>query len=122
MIVIEIKISITNSYKNHKKFDSNNKEKYKTHLLLDISNNPAGNIIFNRNENNQVLVPPEKENKSCNKYTFNESNNNININNIKKKKNTFKIHLGKKNEIKVMNTNININLNNQFNKDRKSVV
>ena len=111
---ISINNSITNSYKNNKKIDSNNKEKYKTHLLLDISNNPTGNIIFNRNENNQILVAPEKENKSCNKYTFNESNNNININNMKKKKNTFKIHLGRKNEIKVMNTNININLNNQF--------
>ena len=113
--IISINNTITNSYKNYKKIDSNNKEKYKTHLLLDISNNPKGNIIFNRNENNQVLMPPEKENKSCNKYTFSESNNNININNNKKKKNTFKIHLGRKNEIKVMNTNININLNNQFN-------
>ena len=113
--IISINNTITNSYKNYKKIDSNNKEKYKTHLLLDISNNPKGNIIFNRNENNQVLMPPEKENKSCNKYTFSESNNNININNNKKKKNTFKIHLGRKNEIKVMNTNININLNNQCN-------
>ena len=113
--IISINNAITNTFKNKGKLDTSNKEKYKTLLLLDVSNNPPG-TIYNRNENNQFVIPPEKENKSCNKYTFNEYNliNDDDINNKKKK--NFKIHLGRKNEIKIMNTNININLNNKINK------
>ena len=101
---------INNLFKSNKKI--NNKEKFKTLLLLDIQNMPNGNAIYNRNIDNQVIIPVERENKSCNKYTF-KGNNNINLNN--KKKNNIKIHLGGKKEIKVMNTNININFKNKFN-------
>ena len=110
--IISIKNATANKFKNHKKMDPNKKEKYKTHLLLDIGNNQNGNIIYNRNGNNQIIIPQEKENKSCSKYTFNGYND-VNLPNQKKKK-TFKLHLGNKNQIKVMNTNININLNNQL--------
>ena len=113
--MLSINNAITSSFNNLNKMDSNNKEKYKTHLLLDMTNNPNGNMIYNRNDNNQIIIPVEKENKSCNKYTFSEYNN-ININNNNNKSKTkFRLHLGKKKEIKVMNTNININLNNKFN-------
>ena len=114
--IISINNGVSTTYKTHKKMDPNKKEKYKTHLLLDITNNQNGNIIYNRNGNDKIIIPPERENRSCNKYTFNGYNNLImdNNNNNHKKKKTFKIHLAGKNEIKVMNTNININLNNQL--------
>ena len=96
-----------NSIKSNK-FNKNNKQKYKTHILLDMANNINGNIIYNKNDDENIIIPTEKENKSCNKYTFNGYNN---LNNNKK---AFKINLNGKNEIKVMNTNININLNNQI--------
>ena len=115
--IIAINNDITNSFKNpsHNKLDPNKKEKYKTHLLLDVSSNPPG-LVYNRNESNQFIVPPEKENKSCNKYSFNGYNyiNNDTNNDNNKKKNKLKLHLNRKNEIKVMNTNININLVNKF--------
>jgi hypothetical protein len=110
--IISIKNATTGKYKTHKKMDPNKKEKYKTHLLLDIGNNQNGNIIYNRNGNNKIIIPQEKENKSCSKYTFNGYNDPKMLN--QKKKQTFKLHLGNKNQIKVMNTNININLNNQL--------
>ena len=110
--IISIKNATNGKFKTHKKMDPNKKEKYKTHLLLDIGNNQNGNIIYNRNGNNQIIIPQEKENKSCSKYTFNGYND-ANLPNQKKKQ-TFKLHLGSKNQIKVMNTNININLNNQL--------
>ena len=111
--IIEINNEVQNALKNHKKMNSNNKEKYKTHLILDISSNPN----YKRNEKNEVVEPPKRETKSCNKYSFNGYNN---INNNKKQK-TFKIHLGRENKIRIMNTNININLNNQVNKRKFTI-
>lgn len=68
-----------------KKWIQIKKEKYKTHLLLDIGNNQNGNIIYNRNGNNQIIIPQEKENKSCSKYTFNGYND-ANLPNQKRSK------------------------------------
>jgi hypothetical protein len=113
---IEINNDIISEFKknkhNHNKIGTSKKEKYRTHLLLDVSNNPAG-LIYNRNDSNQYIIQTEKENKSCNKYSFNGYNivGNYNHHDSKKK---FKMFLGRKNEIKIMNTNININLNNKF--------
>ena len=106
-------LSIKNNlFKNNKKKDLNKKDKYKTHILLDIQNNQNTKNIFNRNRENEVIIPPEKENKSCNKYSFIGYNN---INNNSKTKRNIKIHLGQKKDIKIMNTNININVNNKIN-------
>ena len=97
-----------NIYKdNFKKLNSHNKDKFKTHLLLDVQNNPkANNLVKN---NNQVIIPANKESKSFNKYTVKDYDNF----NTKFKK--FKFNKG---DIKIMNTNININFNNNL-KTRK---
>ena len=106
--IITIKNNTSN---NNKKIDLNKKEKYKTLLLFDLQNNKNFNNLFKRNGENQVIIPPEKENKSCNKYSFNGYTNSINNN---KKKKNIRIHLGENKEIKIMNTNININVNNKI--------
>jgi hypothetical protein len=110
--IISIDNDLTKKFKDHNKIDKNKKEKYKTLILLDNPNNTSG-TIFNRNNSNKYIIPQEKENKSCNKYTYHEQNLISDNNNNEKKKN-FKIHLSRKNKIKIMNTNININLNNKF--------
>jgi len=112
--ILTVNDTITNTFKNHIKIDPNKKDKYKTLLLLDISNNPKWNILFKRNGNNP-LMKKEKENKSCNKYTSTGYINNVsNSKDKNKSKNDLKIHLNGKNNIKIMNTNININLNNHI--------
>ena len=94
--------NIKTNFKNYEKLNPNYKEKFKSHLLLEISNNPNINNIF-RNTNNATVIPPNKETKSLNKYTINDKDN---INN--KKRNNIKIN---KNQIKIMNTNNNKNIN-----------
>ena len=106
--IIKIKNNTSN---NNKKIDLNKKEKYKTLLLFDFQNNKNLNNLFKRNGENEVIIPPEKENKSCNKYSFNGYTNSINNN---KKKKNIRIHLGENKKIKIMNTNININVNNKI--------
>jgi len=97
-----------NIYKdNFKKLNSHNIDKFKTHLLLDVQNNPIGNNLLKNN--NQVIIPANKDSKSFNKYTVKDYDNF----NTKFKK--FKFNKG---DIKIMNTNININFNNNL-KTRK---
>ena len=110
--IIGTKNTITKSFKEHTKIEKDKMEKYKTLLLLDAPNITSG-TVYNRNNSNKFIMPREKENKSCNKYTYNENNLINNGNNTKKK--NYKIYLGRKNETKIMNTNININLNNKLN-------
>ena len=83
---------------NHKmkKLKIMNKEKFRTHLLLDFSNNLNINNIF-RNINNQIPIIRNKETKSFNKY-----DNSKNMNILKENKK----------EVKILNTNINLNNNN----------
>ena len=117
--IMEINNAIK-TFKKHKKLNSNNKEKYKTNLLLNIiQNNNIGDIDYNRKEVNKNFIPFERENKSYNKYTFNE-NDNISKNS-NKKNSKIKIHLGKRKEIRIMNTNININLKHKL-KNRKFTI
>ena len=83
------------------KLKLNNKEKFRTHLLLDYNTNQNLNsIIINKNSN--IPIIGNKETKSLNKYTLNE-NDNSNINKKMKKLKTNSI------EVKILNTNINLN-------------
>jgi hypothetical protein len=92
------------------KLKLNNKEKFRTHLLLDYNTNQNLNsIILNNNSN--IPIIGNKETKSLNKYTLNE-NDNSNINKKMKKLKANSI------EVKILNTNIN--LNNCLNKYIKS--
>lgn len=97
-----------NIYKNnYKKLNSHNKEKFKTHLLLDVQNNQNGNNLLSNN--NQVIIPANKDSKSFNKYTVKDYDN------FSTKFKKFRFNKG---DIKIMNTNININFNNNL-KPRK---
>ena len=97
-----------NIYKNNfKKLNTHNKEKFKTHLLLDVQNNLNGNNILKNN--NQIIMPTNKESKSFNKYTVKDYDN------FNSKFKKFRFNKG---DIKIMNTNININFNNNL-KTRK---
>ena len=89
-----------NNFKNIEKLKLNNKEKFKTHLLLEYNNNPNLNTIFLNKNNIPTII--NKETKSLNKYITNEYDKNLE----KKLK-----HFDKnKNEVKILNTNININM------------
>ena len=73
-----------------KKLDKNSREKYKTNLVLDMHNNSQGaNKIVLHTEHNQKNI-----------------NNKNDINNINNK--IFKINLGNKNNIKLLNAKINL--------------
>ena len=88
-----------NKIKNNEKLKLNNKEKFKSHLLLDFYNDKnLDNIFLNSNKITKQL---NKETRSHNKYTFNEYDINKKMKYLNKNKN----------EIKIMNTNININMN-----------
>ena len=94
---------INNIFKENLKLKKNNKEKYRSHLLLDFLNNLNINNIF-KNTNEQMPILINHESKSLNKYN-------------KTKK--MKILKTDKNEYKNINSNINIKeiLNN--NKSKK---
>ena len=81
-----------NNFKNVEKLN-NNKDKFKTHLLLDLANNQ---------NNNLVGITTNKETKSFNKYTTKDYES------LNRKLKKFKLNNG---EIKIMNTNINMNIN-----------
>ena len=81
-----------NNFKNTEKLN-NNKDKFKTHLLLDLANNQ---------NNNLVGISTNKETKSFNKYTTKDYES------LNRKLKKFKLNNG---EIKIMNTNINMNIN-----------
>ena len=89
------------NFKLNEKLKNQNKEKFKSHLLLDFTNNSNVNNLF-KDKNNKISILANKEAKSLNKYT--ENNNNTH----NKKMNNFKIN---KNEVRIMNTNINLNMN-----------
>ena len=99
-------IKVQNIITLNNKLNKNNKEKFKTHLLLDAFNNQTGNHIF---KNNQIIIPTNNESKSFNKYVIKENDNMS-----KNKKKKLKINNG---DLKIMNTNIN--LNTKFLKTRK---
>ena len=99
-----------NNFKFNEKLKNSNKEKFKSHLLLEYNPN-VNNLI--KSTNNQIQIFANKEAKSLNKYTENNNNNNHN-----KKINNFKIN---KNEVRIMNTNINLNMNIKNNSKSKKI-
>ena len=92
-------IHTKNDKSGHKKIERNSKEKYKTHLILDMLNNSEGT-------NRIVLQTEQNQNNMINKHI---NKNNLNINNNNK---IFKINLGHKNDIKILNTKFNLNKQN----------
>jgi hypothetical protein len=86
-------VQIKNTNSKNKRIDKTQKEKYKTHLILDMPEN-------NTETSHKIILNTEHNNKSSNKY------NNININH---NKNRLKINLGEKNNIKILNQNLNKN-------------
>ena len=99
--------NVQNKIRNNLK-NTDNKEKFKSHLLLEFTKN---SILNNIQLNNNKASLDNKDTKSLNKYTANEFNKNLN----KKMKYFYK----NKNEVKILNTNINIDLNNNNAKSRK---
>ena len=91
-------IKNNNNNSKNKRIDKSQKEKYKTHLILDIPNN------ITNESNHKIILNTEHNNinKSENKY-----NNNLNINHNNKSK--LKLNLGEKKNIKLLNQNINKN-------------
>ena len=98
--------NLKKKFKNYDKLNPAYKEKFKSHLLLEISNNPNLTNLFKNITNNATVIPANKETKSYNKYTVSDNNNkknnlmfnknqnnmnNINLNkeNLKSKKMTF---------------------------------
>ena len=94
---------INNIFKENSKLKTNNKEKYRSHLLLDFLNNLNINNIF-KNTNEQMPILINHESKSLNKYN-------------KTKK--MKILKTDKNEYKNINSNINIKAILNNNKSKK---
>ena len=86
-------VQIKNTNSKNKRIDKTQKEKYKTHLILDMPEN-------NTETSHKIILNTEHNNKSSNKY--NNINNNHN-------KNRLKINLGEKNNIKILNQNLNKN-------------
>jgi hypothetical protein len=85
---------IQNDNPKHNKIDKSLKERFKTHLVLDMNNSAGANKIIMQTENNI------------------KKTNNMNSNNKNNSKN-YKINLDNKNNIKLLKANININKNNQ---------
>ena len=96
---LQNKLIQNNKIKNNEKLKVNNKEKFKSHLLLDFYNAQNLNNIFLNS--NKISKQGNKETRSLNKYNFNDYDINKKMKNLNKNKN----------EIKIMNTNININMN-----------
>ena len=85
---------IQNEKPKSKKDDKSLKEKFKTHLILDMN--------YNTENSNRIVFKTEHNQK-------NSSNKNNNLNNQM----NFKINLGNKNNIKLLKANINSNKQNQ---------
>ena len=102
--------NIQNKIKSNLK-NGDNKEKFKSHLLLEYSNNQNLNNIFLNKKCKPII--DNKDAKSLNKYTIKEYD--------KKLDKYMKYFNKNKNEVKILNTNININkyLNNNNIKSRK---
>ena len=83
---------IQNDNPKHKKIDKSLKERFKTHLVLDMNNSAGANKIIMQTENNTKKM------------------NNMNSNNKNK---NYKINLDNKNNIKLLKSNVNNNKNNQ---------
>ena len=85
---------IQNDNSKHRKMDKSLKERFKTHLVLDMNNSAGTNKIIMQTEHNL------------------KNTNNINENKNKNTHKNYKINLDNKN-IKVLKANINLNKNNQ---------
>ncbi len=83
---------IQNDNPKHKKIDKSLKERFKTHLVLDMNNSAGANKIIMQTENNTKKM------------------NNMNSNNKNK---NYKINLDNKNNMKLLKSNVNNNKNNQ---------
>ena len=83
---------IQNDNPKHKKIDKSLKERFKTHLVLDMNNSAGTNKIIMQTENNTKKM------------------NNMNSNNKNK---NYKINLDNKNNMKLLKSNVNNNKNNQ---------
>ena len=83
---------IQNDNPKHKKIDKSLKERFKTHLVLDMNNSAGANKIIMQTENNTKKM------------------NNMNSNNKNK---NYKINLDNKNNIKLLKSNVNNNKNNR---------
>ena len=83
---------IQNDNPKHKKIDKSLKERFKTHLVLDMNNSAGANKIIMQTENGTKKM------------------NNMNSNNKNK---NYKINLDNKNNMKLLKSNVNNNKNNQ---------
>ena len=89
---------IQNNNPKHKKIDKSLKERFKTHLVLDMNNSAGANKIIMQTENNTKKM------------------NNMNSNNKNK---NYKINLDNKNNMKLLKSNVN---NNNKNNQRKLAI
>ena len=89
---------IQNDNPKHKKIDKSLKERFKTHLVLDMNNSAGANKIIMQTENNTKKM------------------NNMNSNNKNK---NYKINLDNKNNMKLLKSNVN---NNNKNNQRKLAI
>ena len=89
---------IQNDNPKHKKIDKSLKERFKTHLVLDMNNSAGANKIIMQTENNTRKM------------------NNMNSNNKNK---NYKINLDNKNNMKLLKSNVN---NNNKNNQRKLAI
>ena len=89
---------IQNDNPKHKKIDKSLKERFKTHLVLDMNNSAGANKIIMQTENNT------------------KKTNNMNSNNKNK---NYKINLDNKNNMKLLKSNVN---NNNKNNQRKLAI
>ena len=89
---------IQNDNPKHKKIDKSLKERFKTHLVLDMNNSAGTNKIIMQTENNTKKM------------------NNMNSNNKNK---NYKINLDNKNNMKLLKSNVN---NNNKNNQRKLAI
>ena len=89
---------IQNENPKHKKIDKSLKERFKTHLVLDMNNSAGANKIIMQTENNTKKM------------------NNMNSNNKNK---NYKINLDNKNNMKLLKSNVN---NNNKNNQRKLAI
>ena len=89
---------IQNDNIKHKKIDKSLKERFKTHLVLDMNNSAGANKIIMQTENNTKKM------------------NNMNSNNKNK---NYKINLDNKNNMKLLKSNVN---NNNKNNQRKLAI